>query len=95
MRVITIILLLGVCFFGGMSYGLFEKERHATQPAPIEQEVEQVAVIELDPTISEPLPPTDHNPTVHKTASFIEKIVSFFYEMVIKIMYKLTELFFD
>lgn len=94
-RVITILLLLLVFFFGGMSYGSFEKNRLTVQPVEEEFVIEQASVTESPPLSSEIYTIDESEHKVHRTASFFEKIVTTGYEIVINILYQIANLFFD
>jgi len=95
-RFITILLLLIVFFFGGMSYGSFEKDRLKEQPAKEEQSIEQESIVDTTAVISDTTPELEENDyIVHRTASFFEKIVTAVYEGIITILYKIANLFFD
>jgi len=95
MRFITILLLLIVFFFGGMSYGSFEREK--IQKPIVMEEIERYdqKIVEFDPLEEEPIPVTKKDYPVHKTATFFEKIVTALYELVVQIMYNIANLFFD
>ncbi|MBO1003467.1 hypothetical protein [Pseudogracilibacillus auburnensis] len=111
-RFITVSLLLVVFFFGGMSYGAFEKERLTTKQVANEEIEQEVVTEEVEPvmvkekgiekaaasieleTVHEPVK-IEEDHTVHKTASFFEKIVTSLYEFVIQVMYKIANLFFE
>src|SRR5690625_2832887 len=98
MRIITVVLLLIVCFFGGMMYGSFEKNQHIDIPQSdiVEQEMEQVnTVVDIEMIESELVHIEDQDYKVHKTASFLEKIVTTVYEFIIQLMYQIANLFFD
>lgn len=95
MRSLTIILLLAVCFFGGVTYGSFEKNRLAE-----EKELEE-EVIEMDEPIEETeieaidltyLEENDH--FIHKSASLLEKVVTSVFEFIIQMMYRIANVFF-
>lgn len=94
-RFITISLLLLVFFFGGMSYGSFEKDRITVQPDEGEPIVEHQEIMESTPVSSETYSTQDGDYLVHKTASFFEKVVTTGYEIVINILYAIANLFFD
>ncbi|MEI3613327.1 hypothetical protein [Pseudogracilibacillus sp. SO30301A] len=94
-RFITISLLLLVFFFGGMSYGSFEKDRITVHPNKEEPIIEQQEIMESTPVSSETYSAQNGENLIHKTASFFEKIVTTAYEIVINILYAIANLFFD
>jgi len=96
-RFITIALLLLIFFFGGMSYGSFEKEKHTVRPKVEISEEMQTEMVYVDDKIGDetPIPLEEEDYIVHKTASFIEKGVTLLYEMIIRVLYGIDNLFFD
>lgn len=98
-RFITIILLLLVFFFGGMSYGSYERDRQPEQSEDVFVAITEMEqddnVMSLQSSESEPLQRNNENYKVHKTASFLEQIVTSTYEFVIEMMYTIASLFFD
>lgn len=98
MRTMTMILLLAVCFFGGVTYGTFEKnniqqdeqveEQSVVIAEPIVENIENdLQTIEINET-------EEKDPVVNKSAALLEKIVTSLYEIVIQFMYKIANLFF-
>lgn len=99
MRTITILLLFAVCFFSGVTYGTFANNHTPTQPKEMRVMEEEVFIHE-DPPVTETeeietYHIEDQDYLVNKTASRMEKIVSVFYEIIIEIMYKIANLFFE
>ncbi|HLR71426.1 MAG TPA: hypothetical protein VK085_08340 [Pseudogracilibacillus sp.] len=95
-RFIMISLLLVVFFFGGVSYGTFEKNK-----LPQQQETESIEeTVSIDTSIieieREPVQQKEEgDKLVHKTASFFERIVKKMYELIIHALYGIANLFFD
>ncbi len=95
-RFITILLLLVICFFGGISYGSFEKDRLTSLPKVEEEQMEVTKIIESPTLNAEQINLVEEEDVlVHKTASFFEKIVSSMYELMINTLYQIANLFFD
>lgn len=96
MRLVSIALLLLVVFFGGMTYGSFERDRYTTQTELLEQEVDHVeTIVDLEMIERELIHIDKQDQKVHKTASFLEKIVTNLYEFIIQVMYRIANLFFE
>lgn len=96
MRIVTILLAIAVIFFCGMFYGSYERGQQQVESTPLEQEIERVSTEEtFEQRKSEPPPKEEKDYTVHKTASFLEKIVTSLYEYIVQFMYRIASLFFD
>lgn len=93
-RFITFTLLLLVFFFGGVSYGAFEKNNQPIETTE-EEVIDEAVVIDREAYHPEPIQPEEENYFVHRTASFFEKIVTSLYEAIIHILYGIANLFFD
>ena len=98
MRYITIILLLLVCFFGGMTYGSVETN-HALDRNE-EQSVKEVETMQMEPFSPEELE-VEHNggldedaPAIHQAAAFFERMIVGISTSIIDTLYKTAELFF-
>ena len=95
LRFTTTILLLAICFLGGVMYGSFETsypqneienvQPVITEPVEVEDDNVDIEMIQLE---------DEQEYLLNKTASFFETIVSALYEGVIYVMYKFAELFF-
>lgn len=100
-RFFTVALLLLVFFFGGMTYGSFEKERFKTETPDIETKTEEMmteeeVTAEITSAISGSSPKVEESDYfVHRTASFFEKIVTAVYEGIIVVLYQIANLFFE
>lgn len=81
-------------FFGGVSYGSKGTDKGVSEI--IETEVtETYPVIELKETKSETMEQADEELVIYRTASFFEKIFTFFYDKGIGLMYRFVDLFFE
>ncbi|MCF3941819.1 hypothetical protein [Oceanobacillus alkalisoli] len=106
MRVIIILLLFAVFFLGGTLYGVNqERNTYEDQPRESAKVAEEEPIIETeerqtvgvgneyDPIEETTLTPTDSTPA-YKAASALETIVSFFYEIVVEVLYQVSRLFY-
>lgn len=94
MRSLTFILLLAVCFFGGVTYGTFEKNRFADEITIEENEVKIEPVYEPEIETIDIMETEDNDHLVNKSANILEKVVTSMFEFVIQIMYQFANLFF-
>lgn len=95
MRLFTVIVLLLLFFFSGMTYGLFESTKSQNNNVIDEQVVDEKTVEEeleeLETIVK--LPETEPS-FIHACAQFLERIITFFYELFIKFLYYIASLFF-
>lgn len=95
MRSLTFILLLAVCFFGGVTYGTFEKNRFADEVTIEENEVEEIEpVYEVELETIDIMEKEENDHLVNKSANILERVVTSMFEFVIQIMYQFANLFF-
>lgn|SRR5699024_6261274 len=103
MRLLTVIVLMLLLFFSGVTYGLFEsaksieheKTEETIEANEQEELVDEQAVEEelKELEVMTSLPETEIS-FVHKCAAFLEKICSSSYELVLKVLYYIASLFF-
>jgi len=93
-RLFTVIVLLLLFFFSGMTYGLFEsvksEENNVVENVVDEQTVEEE--IENLETVAK-LPETEQS-FIHSFAQLLERMITFFYELLIQFLYYIASLFF-
>ena len=95
-----LLLLFGlvVCFLFGLLYGI-DHDRHATSEVvdPVVPEVTEEIPVEKDvpeePNEEITLIQSDSTPA-YKAASALETIVTFFYEIIVEILYQISRLFY-
>lgn len=100
MRFITIILLLLVFFFGGVTYGTMETNYSLSAEMETEKEKEKEEWMEMEPfepeqlQVEEAVSMDKEVAPVHKIANFFERLVVSIYELFINAMYYLANMFF-
>ncbi|MGM8213507.1 hypothetical protein ACLIBH_12090 [Virgibacillus sp. W0430] len=98
-RVFIILLLLAVFFLSGMAFGIDKNNDDTYGPVDFDDVVEEVEVQEVEePKQSNPKKAallTEEDHLVQKIAGFLDKIVRAFYELVVHVLYRFAELFFE
>lgn len=101
-RLITILLMLAICFLGGMLYGVDHKK--STQPEvphhsiDIQPEIKSPsntdsAKVQQTAVEQQPSPAREQLLT-EKTASILEAGMKGFFEIIVQLMYQFAKLFF-
>ncbi|MFS0672866.1 hypothetical protein [Ornithinibacillus sp. 179-J 7C1 HS] len=109
-KFISVMLLLVICFLVGAIVGIdhtgqsiFSTEPNATTTEVVETSNEVKHTANENPnapevvnqqTITEELQATNSDHLSQKTASFIEVIVQGFYDVIVEILYQISQLFF-
>src|SRR5690625_7288525 len=85
MRILVILLLSIMLFFGGVTYGA--KEPSIQEPTVVDVE-ETYPILEVEEKEIDTQQPEEEELAIHRTASILEKIVTSFYEAFIHMIYQ-------
>lgn len=94
MRLLMIIVLLLLFFFSGMTYGLFESSRsqeNEREDSIVDEQMIEEEIMQAEPIAT--LPETEQS-FIHSCAQFLERIITFSYELFVKFLYYIANLFF-
>ncbi|MGM8364634.1 hypothetical protein ACLIBG_04025 [Virgibacillus sp. W0181] len=98
-RAFIVILLFALFFLSGMVFGIDQNKQSADKNVEVVEKEEEL--MDDTPIIVEELVPeqaaviTGQEHFIQKVASFLEKGVRAFYELVVHVMYQFTKLFFE
>lgn len=97
MRIILFVLLLTVCFLSGILYATnlqtTPKEEHLTENIVVETELEQTQE-NKEIEAAEKMSAQNIDTPAFQAASALETVVSFFYEIIVDILYQVSKLFY-
>ncbi|MBN6205643.1 hypothetical protein JYK21_04190 [Ralstonia pickettii] len=97
MRIILFVLLLTVCFLSGVLYATNQqttaKEEQLTENTVVETEVE-LPQGNQEIEAAEIIPAQNIDTPAFQAASALETVVSFFYEIIVDILYQVSKLFY-
>ncbi len=92
MRIIVILLLSIMLFFGGVTYGA--KDPSMQEPTVVDVE-ETYPILEVEEKEIDTYQSEEEDLAIHRTASILEKMVTGFYEACIHVIYQFVSLFFN
>jgi len=105
MRIFTALILIMIVFFGGIMYGSYEKGQYANDFPIIQKQAEENDIMQMEPYHSENLHQEEVEvqetismgedvPLVHRMAQFFETLFVSVYDISLRMMYMIAELFY-
>lgn len=95
MRLIIIVLALFICFLLGVVYGSDRDNNEYIKPEFSYGTGEQIEIerSQYPQDVSEDMMVGADNTPIYKTASALQTVVDFFYDVIVEILYQLSRLF--